>query len=331
MIYAGLSRIHYSRNILFRMAIAVVVALGLIAWQYQLLADIYLRNQLTAVGWAINGGIVLLFVAGLGRLVQLFWRYMREEEDLNRFIGNLQRVVEPEQGIRRDAIIADRYRMLTELYARRAPINQSALAATLMAQEAAFVSFPKFVNNILILTGVFGTIVSLSIALLGASDMLGNAAQVSGLNTVIHGMSTALSTTMTAILAYLFFGYFYLKLNDAQSFVISRVEQVTTTTLMPRFQVQSETIIKDFADMVRAAAGLVQRMDETQATFASALDRMEGVFEAYRSELAGVSDAVRTVADRVDQLDEGVRAMTGSNEDVKDLLRAGFRLRDGER
>lgn len=330
MIYAGVSRIHYSRNILLRMLVAVVIAAALIAWQYELLADIYVRNQLTVVGWVINGGIAVLFLAGLGRLVQLFWRYMREEEDLNRFVTNLQRVVEPEQGIRRDAIIADRYRMLTELYARRAPINQSALAATLMAQEGAYISFPKFVNNILILTGVFGTIVSLFIALLGASDMLGTAAQVSGLNSVIHGMSTALSTTMTAILAYLFFGYFYLKLNDAQSYVISRVEQITTTTLMPRFQVQSETIIKDFADMVRAAAGLVQRMDEAQATFASALDRMEGVFEAYRSELAGVSDAVNAVAERVDRLDEGVRAMTGTNEDVKDLLRAGFRLRDGQ-
>ena len=107
----------------------------------------------------------------------------------------------------------NRYKTLLDLYSRRTAINHNALASTLMAQESSYISFPKFVNNILILTGVFGTIVSLSIALLGASDMLGNINDGDGLGVVIHGMSTALSTTMTAILAYLFFGYFYLKTN----------------------------------------------------------------------------------------------------------------------
>ena len=70
-------------------------------------------------------------------------------------------------GLPTRTLVAKRYRLLKQMTQRRAVINHSALAATLVAGEASRVSIAKFVHNVLILAGVLGTIVSLSIALLG--------------------------------------------------------------------------------------------------------------------------------------------------------------------
>jgi signal transduction histidine kinase len=193
---------------------------------------------------------------------------------------------------------------------QRAAINQSALAATLVATEASRISLPKFVHNILILTGVFGTIVSLSIALLGASDMIGATANVGSLGAVIHGMSTALSTTMTAILAYLFFGYFYLRLIDVQAQIISRIEELTTTTLLPRFQLGPESAGEEFADIIRAAAALMKRLEASQHEYAEVAHDLRALIGTYQAELKHSSNRL---------------------DDIARLLRVGFRLNERNR
>ena len=149
----------HSQHILVQLGVAAVAIILVGLWQREFLAEVYLRNQLTQVGWMINGGIVLLFAAALVRLIQSYLRYDREEQALNRFLANVHDRAEPSQGIGRDTIIGARYRTLRELHQRRSLINHSALAATLLAEESSRSSFPKFVHNVLILTGVFGTIV----------------------------------------------------------------------------------------------------------------------------------------------------------------------------
>ena len=102
---------NYTRSILVRMALAALVALVVVSWQREFLADVYLRNQVTYVGWAINGGIVVLFLSGLMRLVQLFFRYAREEAATERFVGNIHRSVEPWEGVPTGSIIGQRYKL----------------------------------------------------------------------------------------------------------------------------------------------------------------------------------------------------------------------------
>lgn len=298
-------RNHYSRNILIKMFLITVVVVAVLFWQRETIIEIYFHNQLTTVGWIINGGIMLLFLSGLFRLIQLFLHYAREEFALNRFLHNLQRDIEPTEGLNDRSIISRRYKTLLELYERRTPINHGALASTLMAIESSHISFPKFVNNTLILTGVFGTIVSLSIALLGATNMLNTSAEVSGLSTVIHGMSTALSTTMTAILAYLFFGYFYLKFTDTQTQFLSRVEHVTATHLMAKFNIEPETVLTDFSELIRSASSIIKKLDSTHGEFVGTAKQLNTTLSMFRNELSQATDRMDTITD---------------------LLREGFRL-----
>jgi len=295
----------YIRPILTQLVVLVLICLGVAFWQRDFLAEVYLRNQLTQVGWFINSGIFGLFLAGMVKLVRLFVSYSQEEQAINRLLANVDLAVEPESGLTGESIIVHRYRTLRDLHQRRSPINHNALAATLLAHQSSRNTFPKFVHNILILTGVFGTIVSLAIALFGASNMIVTASEAGSLGMVIHGMSAALSTTMTAILAYLFFGYFYLRLMDVQTHVISRIEEATTTILLPRFQTQPETVIEDFADIIRAAAALVKRLDASQAQYADVADELKDLLSSYRDEMQRNSAAL---------------------EKMIELLREGFRL-----
>lgn len=332
MIHNIKARQHYTRNVLIQFLIALAVFVVIIIWRIDFFREVYIENQVNSVGWTINGGILLLFSFGLTRVVLLLLRYSREETAINRFIRNLAVEEDPLERVDPNSIIADRYDTLKMLHRKRASINHSALAATLIATEASYNSFPKFVHNTLILTGVFGTIVSLSIALIGASDMIESSAQVNGIGTVIHGMSTALSTTMTAIIAYLFFGYFYLKLTDAQTYLISRVEEVTATHLMPYFQLSSDAMLKEYADSITSAANLVKRFDKAQATYQMAAKHMADSISKLQTAVVRDEQQVRQMNARLEQLvnlsEKNYQKEDHTIERVINLLRKNARTQD---
>jgi hypothetical protein len=247
--------------------LAAVIA-ALMVWKYDFINQVYFRDQLTRTGLIINGAIVGLFSIGILRMITIFLHYATEESAVLRFLRNLREgESDPLKKIPNRAIIANRYRTMQGLFRANCPINHGSLASTLVANESTRNSLPKFINNILILTGVFGTIVSLSIALIGASDMLANTLEVGGMGLVVHGMSTALSTTITAIICFIFFGYFHLKLHDVQTNLISAVEQVTVNELIPRFQVHTDSALYEFTGLVRSLQELVTQMRQSQESF----------------------------------------------------------------
>jgi uncharacterized protein YukE len=317
-------RRNFSRNILFRMIILAALGAGLVIWKLDFINAVYFRDQLTPTGIIINGSIVALFTLGLLRIIGILMSYGREERALIRFVNNLSDGVDPLFEIPDKRLIARRYRTLQGLHRANTPINHNAIATTLVASESTRNSFPKFINNILILTGVFGTIVSLSIALLGASDLLASAVNVDGMGQVVHGMSTALSTTITAIVCYVFFGYFYMKLTDVQTNLISGIEQVTATSLIPRFQVQTESVLFEFSGLIRSLQSLITEMKESQG----ALQQLAGEMKSSQDTIGKLEEGLNNAL--VSAYQANVEPITREMEDIKRLLRHGFRLADDD-
>lgn len=289
--------------------LVVLLAVVIIAiWQQDYLADLYIRNQVTRVGLFVNGAIAVLFLAGLSQLIRLFILYDREENALSQFSEALKSedVEEKLSQLPTNTIIRERYETIYDFFSVRAEINHNALAATLLAREASRTSFTKFVNNILILTGVFGTIISLTVALLGASTVISDSNSLRGIDIVIHGMSTALSTTMTAILAYFLFGYFYLKLLDTQSYVLGRIEHVTATVLIPQYQAATRPAEQNLSEMLTGTVETIGKFD---------------TFIRQIQEISAKQDEVFSNFERL--TDQNMDLL----RDIRGILRAGFRLR----
>ena len=300
------SRSNFSRRMLIRLIVlGAIVVMALLA-NYQFINDLYLKDQQTPVGLFVNGGILLVFLLGLVKIVTTLSYYMQEEVALSRFVRQFSS--DPEKlmkGVSPKSVIARRHNTIQKLSEVHARINHSALAATLKANEHTRTSFTRYVSNILILTGVFGTIVSLSVALMGASHLLDSAQDSSSMGLMIHGMSTALSTTITAILCYLFYGYFYLKLSDAQTYFLSGVEEVTAVYLLPEYSHDSESMLDEVAGLIHGLREAARGMRDIQQEYAEAGNRLHGI----------------TV-----QLTQQMSGMTTSIDGIKELLREGFRL-----
>ena len=297
----------YSFNVLMRLIVVSILVAILIFYNFDFIQNVYLKNQLTHTGYIINGSIVGLFLLGLAKLVLSMLYYWREERAVGKFIINVHRDnFNPADSINKKSLIYHRYMTMQEIYRQHAPVNQNALAATMVASESTRLSLPKFISNILILTGVFGTIISLSIALLGASSLIEENG-IGSMGQVIHGMSTALSTTTTAIICYLIFGYFYLKLTDIQTNLFSAIEQITTLHLVPRFSHQSENMIHQLAELIKSLRHTAANMQLSQQQYLEMGSKVNEITAKYDERISGMSDDIT---------------------DIKELLRLGFRLPD---
>ncbi len=250
---------------LLQLLTGIAVVLILVFLNYDFLHEFYIENQETLAGPIINGFILLLFFTGLIRIIQGYGFYSREEAALKNFRKNLTRGIdEPDEGIPGNTLIAERYQRVLELNRAHTTVDQNALAATVVAQQSLKTSYPHFINNVLILAGVFGTIISLSISLVGANEMISNGGSITGMTTVIHGMSTALSTTMTAIFCYIFFHFFYSKLTDIQTNLLSQIEEITISLLDTQSNVTEADVLRNTDRILQQLQSLIREMKTTQ-------------------------------------------------------------------
>ncbi|RMH49856.1 MAG: hypothetical protein D6682_08345 [Zetaproteobacteria bacterium] len=293
------------RRIAATAAVLLLVVLGLAWWQSSALAALYGAHQVGRTGWLLNGLVLALFLVGLVRLVQLLVALLREEQALRAALALLPGNGDlPAGSLPAGSLIAERVAALDHLHATGQPIRHEVLAATLVARQSGRMNLPRFVNSSLILCGVFGTIVSLSMVLVGASDLL-NTVNSSGMGLVIHGMSTALSTTMTAILCYLYFTWLMHSVADAETRLLAALEETTIHWLLPRYHVDAQTINHQLAELLLAMGGLVERMEQ-------AADAQPRLLEA--------------IADQQRQAEGRHARLVAELERIAGVLRRGFRL-----
>ena len=344
-----------SLKIIIQFVIVVALVGIAIVWNIDFVFRFYFENQQTQTGIIINSAIATLMLFGMLNILYHLLRYKHEEKAIAGFVNNIESFkADLTDGLPQRAIIVKRLLTMKSIQTAAGEINHSALSAMLTADESTKFGLVKFINNILILTGVFGTIVSLSIALLGASDLIDSAAgSLGGMGLVIHGMSTALSTTITAIVSYVIFGYFYTRLNDVQTHLISGVEHLTSVYLMPKFVKANDDIVNKMADLIKSVIHATDKLKNTQDIYhASALTLQETISSNQEqniqlsSDLSEIKSLMKDNVDRAQEFyqfsaqslqeilsanQEQINKLSGDLSEVKLLLREGFRLQPEHR
>ena len=343
-----------SLKIIIQFAIVVVlVGIG-ITWNVDFIYRFYFENQQTQTGILINSAIAALMLFGMLNILYHLLRYKREEQAIAGFVNNIESFkADLTDGLPNHSIVVKRLLTMKSIQTAAGEINHSALSAMLTADESTKFGLIKFINNILILTGVFGTIVSLSIALLGASDLIESAAgSLGGMGLVIHGMSTALSTTITAIVSYVIFGYFYTRLNDVQTHLISGIEHLTSVYLMPQFVKGNDDIVNKMADLIKSVIHATDKLKNTQEIYHASALTLQETISSYPAQLNQVSAEMadirsllvdnlslsqeiyqtseQSLQENISASQKQINQLSADLSEIKSLLREGFRLQPVE-
>lgn len=295
-----------ARSTLFQVVLFLILLAAALFWQRNNIADLYLSGEINPVGWLLNGVIIVLFLFGMFRMVSLLLSYSNEHSVLERLVESIRNDAnEPASHLPENALAVVRYNYIQSMTLRAVPINHGALASSLSTSEQSRFTLVRYINSILILLGVFGTVVSLSIALIGASNLLDSPDGANRMGMIIGGMSSALSTTMTAIVCFVIYAYFYLRLNNARAQLLNGIESMTTMYLLPNATHTEESLIRHVADLTVALNKSADRLNEMQQHFMAAANQLSNSVVRQNTS-GGVTEE--------------------SVEELKALLREGFRL-----
>ena len=311
-----------SGRALIHMLITLLIVIGALTaiavWYLDLFRKIYLIDTKTVV---LNGFILLLFFTGLFQLIRAVAHLSREERQVERFVHDKETRRFLPGELLSTSLIGRRYDTISSLYERKVPINHGAIAAITMAEESRHLSYPKFVNNVLILTGVFGTIVSLIYALIGATAILQTNAADEGIVVMLLGMNTALNTTATAIVCFFLFTFFYQRLADLETYVLSRVEEAALVYIVPEYAFDSEAVNYKTERLVSELQLLVGEMKSVTDFIRDSLTGLNKYNRAYLARIAALTA-------RQSNQDEQTRQVLGQLLKIETVLKDGFRLKE---
>ena len=262
---------------------------ALLYWQRGVLIDVYWGPLATKLGMVVNAVIVALFVVSLIRIFYLLFVYIREDRSTEKFEEQMDFDL-TEAGIKNlsDSLIVQRYRVLQQSRSELDRPQQAILSAILLSQEMARFDLIRLIQSLLILLGVFGTVASLSLALLGASDLLTFPKSEGGITLVVHGMATALSTTMTAIAAYLVLALIFSRLVASQSGVCQRIELLTLHRIVP-------LVTREGGNLTHALALRQKDLNQVAIALAEVQDRLTPHIEVQNEHSKQVMEALQKI------------------------------------
>lgn len=280
---------------------------GVLAFYFKdFLIDFYMGPRSTLVGQVFNSFILIVFIVGTFRILYLILSLKDEEKSVINLFENLGKESNsPFHNVSSESIIGKRYHIMETLYQRRMSVDHQSLAGLLESELMSRVSFPKFISGILVLLGMLGTILSLAIALVGASDILANVDNIHELGSILDGMSTALSTTMTGIVTYILYRFYLGKLLDVQNNLFYAIERVTTLTLVPQFSLSEDTLVPKLVGLVES------------------LDKVVGDIARHHKSLIETNDKI---SESLAHYSENVTGLAQGIHQINDNLHKGFRL-----
>lgn len=301
-----------AKSTLLQIVVFLIVIAVLIFWKKDAIAYLYTSGEISKTGMIINGIIIALFLLGMFRIVVTLFRYINEHQVLLKLVGFLkENAPNPTSPLPEDSLAVQRYNAVKWVAQQGSPVNQAAMAASLNAAENSHLTVIRFVHSTLILAGVFGTVVSLSMALIGAGGLLNSPEGVKEMGTIISSMSSALSSTVTAIVCFFIFAYFYLRLNDARVQVLTYIEDVTSLYLLPRVTHTETGMIHQVSTLTTALNEAADKLITVERTFIHAGDRLQ-----------------KAVDDLSTKANSG--HMDQNLSEIKDLIRKGFHLSEPE-
>lgn len=301
----------YRKSFIIMLCTLLVLVL-ILAWQWGTLSDFVSSTHIPGWGVFMTLLIALLFLVGYIRMMVILMSYQEEHDQLEVLVSRFaNRSDRPELGLPHKSLVIQRLRAIQTLAQQGADVDQQTLASILAAEQSSRFTLVRYVQNVLILTGVLGTLLSLSVALFGAAGFLDGQALFSKMGSVIGGMSTALITTVVAIVLYMVYSYAHLRLLDLRTWFLTELEQASTLYFIPRLQ---KVRAQDFEDV--AATQMV--------TLISDLNKAADTIHMLQEKFLQVGDGLQHV---VDEMKQGLLQGEGKLDSITQLICKGFRIR----
>ena len=297
-----------AKSTLIQIVVFLLVIAALTLMNKGVIENLYNSGEISKIGMIINAIIIALFFFGMLRIVLVLVRYINEHHVSLKLVGYLkENASNPISRLPKNSLAVQRYKAVKWVAKQGAPVNQAAMAASCNASENSRLTLIRFVHSTLILAGVFGTVVSLSMALIGAGGLLNSPEGVKEMGTIISSMSSALSSTVTAIVCFFIFAYFYLRLNDARVQVLSNIEDITALYLLPKVTQTDDGMIRQVTELTSALNKAADKLLIVEQTFIAAGDRLQHAVNDLHGQVSN-----------------------SSLNEIKDLIRKGFHLSEPE-